>query len=263
MSTVRVWDLPIRFFHWLLVISIVSLYVTAQLGGNWMEWHVRFGYFTLGLVTFRIVWGCIGSHHARFVNFVRGPGAVIGYLKGLIKNDAPHFLGHNPMGALSVIALLGSVLFQAVTGLFSNDDILLEGPYVSMVSKSTSDFLTKLHHLNSDLMLILIGVHLAAIAFYFFKKKENLVKAMLSGDKPVDDNEGLGEAVVAKAVLAIGSNSPIGAEFEASAEPNLDVQTSVQPSANLPSESGRAVSFWVTAVTVAALTYAVVTKVFW
>ncbi len=257
MSTVRVWDLPIRFFHWSLMLSILCLFITAQLGGNWMEWHMRFGYVTLGLVTFRIVWGFIGSYHARFVNFVRGPGTVIGYLKGLINNDAPHFLGHNPMGALSVIALLGSVLFQAVTGLFANDDILLEGPYVSMVSKSTSDLLTKLHHLNSDLMMILIGVHLAAIAFYFFKKKENLVKAMVTGEKPVSEGD-----VDREGVEVTSSNTPIGAGLEASSELALDVRTNHQPLADVPKESGRIVSFWVTAVVVSALTYAVVTKAF-
>jgi hypothetical protein len=149
------------------------------------------------------------------------------------------------------------VLFQAVTGLFANDDILLEGPYVTMVSKSTSDLLTKLHHLNSDLMMILIGVHLAAIAFYFFKKKENLVKAMVTGEKQVSEGD-----VDREDAEAIGSNTPIGADFEASPELALGVPTKSQSPAIVPKESGRIVRFWVTAVVVAALTYAVVTKAF-
>jgi cytochrome b len=225
-TRVRVWDIPVRVFHWSLVICILGLFITAQLGGNWMEWHKKLGFVVLGLVSFRIVWGFAGSYHARFVNFVRGPQTVMAYFKGLLKNEAPHFLGHNPMGALSVVALLASLLFQAVTGLFSNDDILLEGPYAGAVSKATSDFLTKLHHLNSDLLLILIGVHLAAIAFYFFKKKENLVKAMVTGEKE--------------------SNSSNGGHLEAQM-----------------AETPRPVwSFWIIAALVTAIVYAVVTKAF-
>jgi cytochrome b len=225
-AKIRVWDIPVRVFHWALVLCILGLFITAQLGGNWMEWHKKLGFAVLGLVSFRIVWGFAGSYHARFVNFVRGPQTVIGYFKGLLKNEAPHFLGHNPMGALSVIALLASLLFQAVTGLFANDDILLDGPYAGAVSKATSDFITKLHKLNSDLLWILIAVHLAAIAYYYFKKKENLVKAMVTGEKD--------------------SNPSIGGHLEAKM-----------------AETPRPVwSFWVVAIAVGAATYAVVTKAF-
>lgn len=225
-NKIRVWDIPVRVFHWSLVICIIGLFITAQLGGNWMEWHKKLGFVVLGLVSFRIVWGFVGSYHARFANFVRGPQTVIGYFKGLLKNEAPHFLGHNPMGALSVVALLASLLFQAVTGLFANDDILLEGPYAGAVSKATSDFLTKLHKLNSNLLWILIAIHLAAIAYYYFKKKENLVKPMLTGDKD--------------------SNPSIGG--------HLDEQVAQKPRP--------AWTFWMVAVAVGAATYAVVTKAF-
>ncbi len=190
MQAIRVWDLPVRLFHWLLVVSISGLFITANLGGNWMEWHKKIGFLVLGLVVFRVVWGFIGSYHARFINFVRAPSSVFVYAKGLLKPDGKHFVGHNPMGALSVLALLGALGFQAVTGLFSNDDIMLEGPYASMVSKALSDQLTSLHKLNSDLILILIGLHLAAIIFYSFYKKEPLVKAMLTGDKMSDASTG-------------------------------------------------------------------------
>ncbi len=184
----RVWDWPIRLFHWLLVLAIIGLFVTGKLGGNWMEWHQPLGAFVLGLIVFRIIWGFVGSYHARFANFVRGPGGVIGYLKTIIgKSDGPAatHLGHNPLGALSVLAMLLVIGFQAVSGLFADDDILASGPYAAAVSKAVSDWLTKMHKLNSDLILILIGLHIAAIAFYFFVKKDNLVKPMLTGDKEV------------------------------------------------------------------------------
>ena len=183
MQLIRVWDLPVRLFHALLAVSILGLFITANLGGNWMEWHKKIGFLVMGLIVFRVVWGFIGSYHARFINFVRAPSAVFVYAKGLLKPNGKHFLGHNPMGALSVLALLGTLAFQAITGLFSNDDIMLEGPYANTVSKALSDQMTHLHKLNSDLILILIGLHLAAIIFYSFYKKERLVKAMLTGDK--------------------------------------------------------------------------------
>jgi cytochrome b len=175
-----VWDWPLRAFHWLLVLSIIALYVTGKMGGNWMEWHQRVGYFALGLMMFRLLWGFAGGHHARFVNFVRGPRAVLRYLKG----TAAHSTGHNPLGALSVLAMLAVVSFQAVTGLFANDDILLEGPYASLVAKETSDLLTKLHHWNSNVILGLVGLHIAAILFYTLVRKQNLVGPMWSGRQP-------------------------------------------------------------------------------
>lgn len=190
VAAVYVWDLPVRLLHWLLVASIIGLFVTGKLGGNWMEWHKLIGFFTLGLVVFRIIWGVVGSEYARFASFVRGPGAVLAYLRGSFSgagsDGAKPYLGHNPLGALSVLGLLAVVLFQAVSGLFASDDIMMAGPYADAVSGAISQQMTKLHKLNSDLILILVGLHLAAIAFYFFVKKENLVKPMLDGSKVAD-----------------------------------------------------------------------------
>lgn len=182
-TLVPVWDLPVRLFHWLLVLLVVVLFVTGKLGGNWLEWHRRAGISVLGLVTFRILWGFVGNHHARFATFARGPMAVLEYAKSVKRKNSPRYAGHNPLGALSVVAMVIALLVQAVLGLFSNDDLMLEGPYASLVSKATSDLLTKLHKLNADLLLILIGLHLAAIAFAYFYKKENLLKPMITGKK--------------------------------------------------------------------------------
>jgi cytochrome b len=180
---VPVWDIPVRLFHWLLVLLVVVLFVTGKLGGNWLEWHRRAGFSVLGLVTFRILWGFVGSHHARFATFARGPIAVLEYVKSVKHKNSPRYAGHNPLGALSVVAMVIALLAQAVLGLFSNDDLMLEGPYASMVSKAISDFCTTLHKLNSDFLLILIGIHLAAIAFAYFYKRENLLKPMFTGKK--------------------------------------------------------------------------------
>lgn len=182
-TRIRVWDIPVRLFHWLLVLLVVTLFVTGKLGGNWLEWHKRAGFSVLGLVAFRILWGFVGSHHARFANFLRGPTVVFAYIKVVMHKDSRHYAGHNPLGALSVVTMLGVLLLQSVLGLFSNDDLMLEGPYASLVSKAVSDQVTVLHKLNADLILILVGIHLAAIAFSWFYKKQNLVKPMFTGDK--------------------------------------------------------------------------------
>jgi len=174
-----VWDWPLRLFHWLLVIAVIVLFVTGKLGGNWMEWHKRAGYFALGLIAFRLLWGFVGGYHARFVNFVRGPAAILAYVRTGVANTA----GHNPLGALSVLAMLLVLGLQAVSGLFSNDDIMLEGPYAAMIGKEMSDLLTKLHKLNGDVILVLVGLHVAAVVFWSAIKKRTMIGPMFSGRK--------------------------------------------------------------------------------
>lgn len=185
----RVWDLPVRVFHWSLVVLVVSLFVTGKLGGNWLEWHRRAGFSVIGLVLFRVLWGFVGSYHARFANFLRGPKVVIAYAKAMIDGNAPKYIGHNPIGAVSALTMLIVLLMQAVLGLFSNDDIMLEGPYARFISKELSDQLTALHKINADIILILVGTHLVAIAFAYFYRKENLVLAMVSGNKWMAERE--------------------------------------------------------------------------
>jgi cytochrome b len=182
---IRVWDLPIRLFHWLLVICIVGSFITVKIGGNAMEWHARVGYCVLTLIIFRICWGFIGSHHARFIHFVPSPNGLINYLSGKTKAG----LGHNPLGALSVLALLCSVGLQAVTGLFANDDIAFEGPFSKHVSRGTVELLTSIHYFNEKILIALIAIHLCAIFYYQKFKGENLIKPMLLGDKEIDPSE--------------------------------------------------------------------------
>jgi len=181
---IRVWDLPTRLFHWVLVLLVCFSVVTAHVGGNWLDWHMRSGYCILALLAFRIMWGFAGSHHARFANFVRPPAAVLVYFRQLRDGSAPAQAGHNPLGALSVIAMLLALLLQASTGLFSNDSISSEGPLAKRVSQATSDRLSSLHEANQYVIYVLVALHLGAIAYYFFAKRENLVVPMFTGDKP-------------------------------------------------------------------------------
>jgi cytochrome b len=181
-AVVEVWDLPLRLFHWLLVLAVTLAIVTAKAGGEWMAWHGRTGLFILGLVVFRVVWGLVGSTHARFIHFAPTPGRIKAYLSGHW-----HGLGHNPLGALSVFALLGVLGYQSSTGLISNDDISFTGPLASLVSEELSLSLTGWHHRVGNALMALVGLHVAAILFYRLIKKENLVKPMVTGVKPVDE----------------------------------------------------------------------------
>lgn len=194
MSKVYVWDLPLRIFHWALVFCVLGSIITGSLGGNSFVWHFRFGYGVIGLLAFRIVWGFVGTQHSKFSSFPPSPARAIAYLKGEPATDASTgqksstHLGHNPLGAFSVYAILLALIFQVSTGLFANDAIMWDGPLRNYVSNDTSDLLTTLHKINRIILFILIALHLGAMAFYTWVKKERLVGAMVSGYK--DKTEG-------------------------------------------------------------------------
>lgn len=178
LQRVLVWDWPTRAFHWLLVGAVLAAVITGQVGGDWMLWHGRAGLAIVGLLVFRLVWGFIGGTHARFVNFVPLPSRVWAHLRGRWQGH-----GHNPLGALSVLLLLGLLFTQALTGLFSNDEIAFTGPWAARVSDELSLWLTSWHHRTADTLLIFIGLHVVAIAFYALFKRNNLVKPMWTGYK--------------------------------------------------------------------------------
>jgi cytochrome b len=182
LQPVVVWDLPTRLFHWTLVVLMIAQWWTAQ-SSSTMDWHVWGGYAVLTLVLFRLIWGFAGSETARFSHFVRGPGTTLVYVRALLRGQTLHYLGHNPLGGWSILAMLVLLLVQAGTGLFANDDILIEGPLYSWVSKSTSNWLTTIHKLNFNLLLLMIAIHVAAVLFYLLVKRENLIHPMLSGSK--------------------------------------------------------------------------------
>lgn len=199
-----VWDLPLRLFHWLLVGCVIGAFVTAKIGGNAMVWHGRLGLAILGLLVFRIVWGLVGSSYARFAQFVRGPAAILAYLKGEWQGQ-----GHNPFGALSVLALLGVLSLQAATGLFANDDIAFEGYLYALVGSELSGQITGTHHLLEKALMLLVALHIGAIVFYARVKKHNLVKPMLSGwadGKPCESARGGGAvAFIVAALIALAT----------------------------------------------------------
>ena len=182
---IRVWDLPIRLFHWLLVLCIIGSLISVNLGGNAIQWHAYFGYSILILLIFRIIWGFVGSTHARFLSFFPTKKAILGYLTG----SSHRVLGHNPVGALSVFALLFVLCVQVVTGLFVDDEIAFQGPLAKYASSSVGSFLSEIHEGNQVVIYTLICIHISAIWYYKKFKGENLIKPMISGDKEIDPSE--------------------------------------------------------------------------
>ncbi len=181
---IRLWDGPTRLFHWSLVLAVSTAVITGQIGGDWMRIHGWAGLSIIGLVVFRLVWGFVGSTHSRFASFVAAPRRVVAYLRGRWQG-----VGHNPLGALSVLALLGLLAAQALTGLFSNDDIAFTGPLAARVSDELSARLTGWHHQLANVLLALIGLHLLAVLFYVLIRKDQIIRPMLTGDKEVSATE--------------------------------------------------------------------------
>jgi len=220
-KTVKVWDLPTRLFHWALTVLVLLAFLTAE--ADWpkfenvpaMTIHKACGFGVLVLVVFRVVWGVIGSSTARFTQFVRGPGAVIAYLRRLFRQPATFIAGHNPAGALMIVVMLAALLAQATTGLFAKDDDdffgIAEGPLHSSVSASLGETLTTIHGINHAVVELLILVHILANLYYWLVRREDLIAAMFTGRRRVPDGTQASDAtfksgwIAAAVLLAVGA----------------------------------------------------------
>lgn len=180
VTEITVWDLPLRIVHWSLAVAVSTSVLTGLRGGDWMRLHGLAGLAVVGLLAFRLVWGVIGTPHARFGQFLPTPATVYAYLRGRWQG-----LGHNPLGALAVFAMLALLVVQVVSGLFSNDDIAYAGPWAIALDDDSVAALTRLHRRTSNVVLALLGLHLAAIAWYSLVRRQRLVAAMLHGRKKV------------------------------------------------------------------------------
>lgn len=183
-TTVRVWDLPTRAFHWALAGCVTASIASAWIGGNAMVWHFRIGYAVFTLLAFRVLWGLVGGHWSRFASFVFAPASVWRYLRGASRPHEHHEVGHSPLGAFAVFGVLALLALQVGTGLFADDEIANSGPLVTLVSGDRSLAMTHWHKgYGQWLILAMITLHLAAIAYYLLAKQRNLVRPMLTGDK--------------------------------------------------------------------------------
>lgn len=219
-GSTRIWDLPVRLFHWLLVLLFAMLWATGRWGGldlslplpggktlflTNMDLHMLLGQAVLALVVFRLLWGVMGSTTARFSAFVRGPRAVLAYLKDVLNGRSPAIAGHNPAGGLMVVVLLVLLLLQSGTGLFANDELFSEGPLAHLVDSTTSARLTELHGWLFDLLLIAAALHVAANLLYLVRG-QNLIQAMITGRGavPAEQAEELRWAPLWLAALLLG-----------------------------------------------------------
>lgn len=183
---VRVWDPFLRAFHWLLAALVVANWLLGHFGPAKMTLHFWLGYAVLGLLAFRLVWGIVGPPAARFSGFITGPRRIWIYARGLFRREPSYVAGHNPMGAWSVVAMLGVLAAQAGAGLISDpDDFLNVGPLAHLVRPSTRSAAVGWHNLGGWVILALVAVHVGIILFYRFWKREDLVRPMITGWKLV------------------------------------------------------------------------------
>ncbi|MBK3869233.1 cytochrome B [Pseudomonas stutzeri] len=173
---IKLWDAPLRLFHWLFAGTVIAAVVTGWVGGNLMPWHGRLGLLVLGLLVFRLIWGFVGSTYARWARIFAATVGVKDYLQGNWREA-----GHNPLGAFSVLAMLLLVGFQVASGLMATDDIAFQGPLHALVSSETGSALSGLHRQSKWLLLVLIGMHIAAIGYYTLVMRRSLVRAMIVG----------------------------------------------------------------------------------
>ena len=182
---VNVWDLPIRVFHWALLVVFLFQAVTGWIGGGLMQWHLYSGYALLILIVFRILWGFVGGTHARFSSFLAGPRATFNFARRLFSRQAVPQLGHNPLGGWSVMLMLASLALQAATGLVANDGVMTEGPLAKWLSIDASNVLSQVHRWNFWVLVALSSLHTAAVVFHLVVKKDDVLKPMFTGVKLV------------------------------------------------------------------------------
>ena len=181
----RIWDLPTRLFHWALALAVIGLIATGMNGI--MEWHFRLGYAAMSLLLFRLIWGFIGGRWSRFSTFIYTPGATMAYLRGRAHHP-DHLVGHTPMGALSVFAVLVILIAQVATGLVADDEIASSGPLSQFVPGSVVNLATSWHTGAGKLIIITLAIlHVLAVLFYTWVKRYDLVRPMIHGDKQISN----------------------------------------------------------------------------
>jgi len=187
-SKVRVWDVPVRLFHWALVILLLTSYFSGRAGGDWMKLHFWSGYAILTLLLFRISWGFVGSTTARFSHFVKGPGAWFHYLKRFVTGRKTYDVGHNPVGGIMVVVMIAAVLAQATAGLFSADTDMgtVNGPLANSIPDKWVDRLTSFHESWVNVVIGLAALHILAALIYLVLKRQNLIGSMFTGRKPLE-----------------------------------------------------------------------------
>ena len=190
-TAIRVWDAPTRVFHWLLVLSFAGAYLTSE-SERWSLVHITLGYTLGGLITFRLIWGFVGTRYARFTSFVKGPSEVLQYAKSMATLKPKHFVGHNPLGAVAIVLLIVSGIAIVVTGYAAFNEI-------------GGEWVAELHEIASHIMLILVGIHIVGVIAASWLHKENLARAMVNGFKQGKAADGISRVWVSVAVVLVAT----------------------------------------------------------
>ena len=198
----QVWDLPLRLFHWLIALNLLGSWVFAEAGFDYFQYHIYCGYSALVLLGFRLVWGFVGPKHARFRNFLRGPGAVASDLRTLLSPKPSTAVGHTAAGGWSIMLMLLLIGVQVGTGFFISDDIFYAGPYNPVVSSATAGQLANLHHLNFNVLQITVALHILTVIWYGKRKKSPLIRAMITGMKQLPSSVADAHRVASRPALA-------------------------------------------------------------
>lgn len=183
---IKVWDLPVRIFHWSLVTCFFVAYFTED---DFMNLHTYAGYSIIGLIAFRLIWGVVGSYHARFHHFICRPATVWAYLKDIFYNRAKRYVGHNPAGAAMIITLILSLLLTTITGLATYATEEMSGPFIGLMTNAPDfiyDGAEDLHEFFANFTLVLVGLHVVGVLLASLSHKENLIRAMWTGYKSVE-----------------------------------------------------------------------------
>jgi len=200
-AKVRIWDLPTRLFHGSLALCVLGLIVTGKVGGMLIDWHARLGYAVLTLLLFRIVWGFVGGHWSRFVQFIPSPLRVWAYIRGRQSSPA----GHNPLGALSVLAMLFVLCLQVGSGLIIDDEIAFTGPLYALAPSAWVSLASHYHKsIGQALVMGLVLLHLIAIVWHVRRHRNGLVRAMINGDQEVDHRVPASHDGLTSRLLALG-----------------------------------------------------------
>jgi cytochrome b len=211
---VRVWDLPTRVFHWLLVLAVTGAIVTGEVGDPWMAWHYRCGELAGALVLFRLAWGLVGGHWSHFARFPPSPGRAWRHLRGTSPSVAHDAVGHNPLGALSVWAMLVLILAAVGTGLVADDEISLQGPLSHLVGTDATRRATSWHIAwGLDAIFVLLALHVAAIGWYVLRRGEPILRAMWTGDKRLPSDTPASHDSTATRILAVALAAVAAAGF--------------------------------------------------
>jgi len=190
-TAIRVWDAPTRVFHWLLVFSFAGAYLTSE-SERWSLVHITLGYTLGGLIAFRLIWGFVGTRYARFTSFVKGPSEVLQYAKSMATLKPKHFVGHNPLGAVAIVLLIVSGIAIVVTGYAAFNEI-------------GGEWVAELHEVSANVMLILVGVHIAGVVAASWLHKENVARAMVNGFKQGKAADGISRVWVSVAVVLVAA----------------------------------------------------------